>query len=101
MKTVGKTCKGIIELRRQTATWKSMFLYAKLLKSEFQTEIGYPSGRRSNMRLEQPTGGYSNCDPKSSERIVICQKYCNLHFVKKPKMLISEEEHCFFFPGYI
>ena len=45
MKTVGKTCKGIIELRRQTATWKSMFLYAKLLKSEFQIEIGYPSGK--------------------------------------------------------
>ena len=45
MKTVGKTCKGIIELRRQTAAWKSMFLYEKLLKSEFQTEIGYPSGK--------------------------------------------------------
>lgn len=45
MKTAGKTCKGIIELRRQTATWKSMFLYSKLLKSEFQTEIGYLSGK--------------------------------------------------------
>lgn len=44
-KTAGKTCKGIIELRRQTAAWKSMFLYSKLLKSEFQTEIGYPSGK--------------------------------------------------------
>ena len=49
------------------------------------------------MRLEKPKGGYSNCDQKSSETIVICRKYCNLHFVKKRKMLISEEEHCFSF----
>lgn len=49
------------------------------------------------MRLEQPKGGYSNCNQKSSETIVICRKYGNLHFVKKLKTLISEEEHCFSF----
>lgn len=53
------------------------------------------------MRLEQPKCGYSDCDQKSSETLVMCRKYCNFHFVKKPKMVISEVRALLFFSGYI